>query len=70
MFRYKIALPISFTGQMPIIEIDDPNDMPLHAQGTVTLAHDCDFNLGGGSMHLSAGTQVSGIIVGKQNLNP
>ncbi len=68
MFRYRIALPVS--PDPPIIEVDDNHDLPLHKQITVVLGHDVDANFGGGHMHLSAGSQISGIIVGKQALPP
>ncbi|HEX5104203.1 MAG TPA: hypothetical protein VFV87_10355 [Pirellulaceae bacterium] len=68
MFRYQIALPMAFTGQHPVIEVDHPDDKPLYSEVVVTLGQDEHINLGGGSMHLSAGSQVSGIVVGKQAL--
>lgn len=68
MFRYTIALPMAFSGQTPTIEVDEQADMPLYKQIMVVLGKDENINIGGGHMHLGTGTQVSGIIVGKQAL--
>jgi len=69
MFRYAIALPMHFGSQVPTITHDDPQDLPLHANITIKLLKDFQFNgPGGAQMQMSAGTQITGTIIGKQVL--
>jgi hypothetical protein len=70
MYRYQVLLPVSFGGKSPVIKVDDERDLSLHTQTIFTMSHDIDINMGGGSMHMSAGCQMTGIVIEKQQLPP
>ncbi len=71
MFRYTIALDVSFSGQTPTIQDDSPQDLPLYGRLVITLGHAINIAApGGGGMTLPAGSQITGTIVQKQPLPP
>lgn len=71
MFRYTIALDLSFSGQTPTMTDDVAADLPMHARLTITLGHPINIVApDGGQMNLPAGTRITGTIIGKQALPP
>lgn len=68
MFRYTIALDVSFSGKPATITQDDTTDMPMHSRMVITLSSPITTSGPGGTMSLPVGSQITGTIIGKQVL--
>ena len=68
MFRYIIALDVSFSGQTPTITQDDAADKPLHGRVAITVGPQISISGPGGTMVLPTGSQITGTIIGKEEL--
>lgn len=71
MFRYSIALDVSFSGKKPTLIQTDSQDLPIGARVTITIADPIEINDDAGTLTLPVGSQITGTIVKKQELpNP
>lgn len=71
MFRYSIALDVSFSGKKPILHEIDSQNFPIGTKLNVTITEPIEIQDEAGTMTLPVGAQITGTIVKKQELpNP